>query len=137
MEQHRYSIILYSIIFCWKCFFASAMDTETCSVPAESGALFSKPNVITNRDSAHSIVSGDFNGDGFLDIAATGGSDYLISWYKNIDGTGSFSKPLRVWTNLYVVSTGRSIATGDFNGDGFLDIVFGFSLNVMVFKDFR
>ena len=55
---------------------------------------------------------GDFNADGILDVAAPG-AVYLGN------GDGTFQSPI-----FFNPGTGaRSIATGDFNGDGHLDLV--------------
>ena len=72
-----------------------------------------------------SLVSGDFNGDGILDLAVAEGSspaaEILIG---NGDGTFTLGSPLT--TNL---STPQSVTTGDFNGDGILDLAFADSSN--------
>jgi hypothetical protein len=61
------------------------------------------------------LVTGDFNHDGKLDVAAIG--DYLSVLLGNGDGT--FQPPVN-YTAL-----GETIAVGDFNRDGNLDLVIG------------
>lgn len=56
-------------------------------------------------------VVGDFNGDGFLDIAASG-----RTWLGGLDR--SFTSE----TNFLAMTDGETGAVGDFNGDGYLDI---------------
>jgi len=69
----------------------------------------------TGRDPV-SVVVGDFNGDGRLDLAVSN----LVSGTISImlgDGTGSFTLFSSVFTN-----NGSEVAVGDFNGDGKLDL---------------
>ncbi|MEG4636361.1 DUF4347 domain-containing protein, partial [Microcoleus sp. Aus8_D4] len=67
-----------------------------------------------------SIVTGDFNGDGKLDLATTPYSifDNFISILFG-DGTGSFGTPVKISTQ----TPKFTLATADFNGDGKLDLV--------------
>lgn len=68
----------------------------------------------------HAFAPGDFDGDGKLDFMLvnrlpTG----LVSFYKG-DGVGGFTKPN---ADMTVGTTPQSIASGDLNRDGFLDVV--------------
>lgn len=64
------------------------------------------------------VVSGDFNGDGKIDLAVSNNFDNTISiFYGNGDGT---FQPQAV---VDVGSGPMSIAAGDFNGDGKLDLI--------------
>lgn len=63
-----------------------------------------------------SAVSGDFNGDGKLDIAVSGGALSVLLG----NGDGTFQKPV-----IYSSQLGIPIAVGDFNGEGKLDLVVG------------
>jgi len=70
-----------------------------------------------NSASCTDIASGDFNLDGFLDLAVTIKYDNDVSVFYN-DGEGTF-------TNRQDYPTGnspKSIITEDFNLDGFLDL---------------
>jgi hypothetical protein len=62
-----------------------------------------------------SIVTGDFNGDGKVDLTVAGGDEVSILLG---DGTGNFT------LGSYNSSgrNARSVAVGDFNGDGNLDL---------------
>lgn len=64
-----------------------------------------------------SLTSGDYNGDGYLDLAAADfDSDTLVVWTRNPGGLFSQS--------YYIVGNGPdALATGDVNGDGKPDIV--------------
>ncbi len=67
------------------------------------------------------LVAGDFNGDGILDLAtATNGTPALTILLGNTDG--SFTAAATQPTTTLVSPSW--IATGDFNGDGFLDLAF-------------
>lgn len=73
--------------------------------------------------SAISLAVGDFNGDGNLDVVV-GESDfyiYLKMYYG--DGTGDFTETFEQF--FHVLDEPRSIASGDFNADGNLDVAVG------------
>jgi hypothetical protein len=67
------------------------------------------------------IQSADLNGDGKLDLAVTGLYEGLIVLLGNGDGT--FQAPAIYYS--HAPGSGPSIAIGDFNGDGFLDVATG------------
>lgn len=70
------------------------------------------------------IKIGDFNGDGFPDVAVFypiySGPDQVALFLGNGDGT--LQNPLS-FTSLYTVSAGLGFGMGDFNGYGLLDLV--------------
>ena len=73
------------------------------------------------NENPESIVVRDFNGDGKLDLAVgsnPGGSDPGFVSIRLGTGTGSFGNPTNFALNMYH----SSIAAGDFNGDGKLDL---------------
>jgi hypothetical protein len=64
-----------------------------------------------------SVAVGDFNGDGFLDMAVANFGNFVAVLLGNGDGT--FRAARTFWANL----NPSSVAVGDFNGDGLPDLV--------------
>jgi hypothetical protein len=72
-----------------------------------------------------SVAVGDFNEDGILDLATVNGDGFagevsvlLGNGDNDGNGTGTFAPPASVWSS----SSPTSVAVGDFNGDGKLDL---------------
>ena len=65
------------------------------------------------------IVTGDFNGDGVLDLAVLENGTNAIKIFLG-DGNGGYQAGTDVSTT---VNAPQSMAVGDFNQDGFLDLV--------------
>jgi len=98
----------------------SATGSNACDDPVASGALFRAQIVVsTIAKGATSVAVGDFNGDGHLDLASASSGDSKIAWYQNTDGLGTFGNQIVVST---ATSYAYSVAVGDFNGDGHLDL---------------
>ncbi|MCX6018805.1 MAG: FG-GAP-like repeat-containing protein, partial [Chloroflexi bacterium] len=68
------------------------------------------------------LAPGDFNGDGRLDLVV-GSDGYDLNYIYLSDGAGGFAPGVSINDDDYLDTT--SIATGDFNGDGHLDLVLG------------
>ncbi|WP_084426926.1 T9SS type A sorting domain-containing protein [Aequorivita capsosiphonis] len=64
----------------------------------------------------------DFDGDGHLDIVSQSYSEGNIAWFKNINGTGTFSNAIFISTNISNYSRGAVIGA-DVDGDNDIDIV--------------
>jgi len=74
----------------------------------------------TGGNATMSVVVGDVNGDGAMDVIV-GNSSEQNAVYLN-DGTGNFSAARTFGTGT---DTTESVAVGDMNGDGALDVVVG------------
>lgn len=86
----------------------------TFAAPATANAFTAS---VDGGGTPGSAVSGDFNGDGILDIAVVGGHSSIgLLWGK---GDGTFTAGA---TSISKQDLGR-MAAGDFNGDGILDLV--------------
>lgn len=70
------------------------------------------------------VAVGDFNGDGRLDLVvgqtSSDGATGSILYYRGL-GDGTFASPITTASSLPV----QSVLTGDFNGDGKLDVLIG------------
>jgi fibronectin type 3 domain-containing protein len=74
------------------------------------------------------VATGDFNGDGKVDLAITNESDNSVSILLG-NGDGTFQAPPLEFTTA---SGATGVAAGDFNGDGRLDVaVAGFAVSIM------
>jgi hypothetical protein len=84
---------------------------------ARAGFAFVGSQILEETANPDSIVAGDFNGDGIVDLVVpnTNGDVFLYPG----KGDGTFGAPVTVATG---VTQTLSPVTGDFNGDGFLDI---------------
>jgi hypothetical protein len=89
-------------------------------IPGNGDGTFDT-NHIVNTPAAHAadLVAGDFNNDGALDLAVMDDADEAILYLKN-QGTGTFAPA--VVSAVPTLSALTSIAAGDFNGDGKLDL---------------
>jgi FG-GAP-like repeat/EGF-like domain/TGF-beta propeptide len=84
------------------------------------GQLSGPTTFTTGTPGSIHLCAGDFNGDGFIDIATTSVTANKVSVLFG-DGAGGFDAPQLI----AIVATGgaqSSIGTADFNGDGQLDL---------------
>jgi hypothetical protein len=71
-------------------------------------------------DWASSLLSGDFNNDGLMDLAGRSPSDG--SWRVLLNTGGALAAPA-VWAQFSTASSWSDLSVGDFNGDGRDDVV--------------
>jgi hypothetical protein len=70
------------------------------------------------------VVTGDFNHDGFADLALAGGQGWSSIPVACSFGDGSFALYNNAAANFasWASTSGAKVLTGDFNGDGFTDL---------------
>jgi hypothetical protein len=81
------------------------------------GSLGARKDYETGWRGGADLTSGDFDGDGFPDLAVAN-SGRVFTVLLN-DGQGNFT----VSAEMSIVDNTHSVAAGDFNGDGRLDLV--------------
>ena len=77
----------------------------------------------SQNEDAIKPVSGDFNGDGLTDIGYLDTDDDNESWHISLSDNGNFNGSAQWPTNFDATSKAFPL-TGEFNGDGFADIVY-------------
>ncbi len=83
---------------------------------------FGNPNLISDLASGvESIFSVDIDNDGDMDIVAALNDSNSIVWIENLDGLGNFGAMNIINNNAL---SARLVKAGDFNNDGFYDILF-------------
>ncbi len=77
--------------------------------------------IITSQaDFITNITTADIDMDGDADIISTSKNDNKLAWYRNLDGTGTFSEQIVISQNLSAV---YGLTVADFDLDGDMDIV--------------
>ena len=84
-----------------------------------SGTSWTEHAVDGDFDGAVSVHSADVNGDGYMDVLGAANLASEITWWENLDGSGTS------WTEHTVasVNTAWTVYSADINGDGYMDIL--------------
>ncbi len=89
------------------------------NLQAQSG--FGEAQIIDDMDIQISrIFYSDIDGDGDIDVLASGWNGDTIAWYENLDGLGSFGTVHYIDQNLDFT---QSLITADIDGDGDQDVL--------------
>jgi len=99
-------------------FGSSDLLTNFTIVATDQGGTFSDPVTYQVSNGPSSVISADFNNDGYYDVAIAGNDQISILLG---DGSGSFGTA----TTYTDVGAPQSLTSGDFNQDGYLDIATG------------
>src|SRR4029077_20844035 len=78
---------------------------------------FAAAATVTTGSNPFAVVTGDFNGDGKLDLAT---ADYVGNSVSVLLGTGNGT--FQAAQSNLIGSFPRALTTGDFNGDGKVDL---------------
>ncbi len=93
----------------------------------DGNGSFSSAKIISNtQDLPFTVIDSDIDGDGDLDVVVCSKLDDTIAWYENLGGQGTFGT-MNVITQTSISAI--SIATGDMDGDGDMDVVSDSSIN--------
>ena len=95
----------------------SVLEAEIYVLRGNGDGTFEDPVLVGEGAGPSYLVTGDFDGDNKLDLAATNGSYDEISVLLG-KGDGTFQKPVPYRAGVYPTS----LVTGDFNGDKKLDL---------------
>lgn len=101
----------------------SSFNSDKISILIGNGlGSFSTPTDFSVGSTPGALVVRDFNGDTFLDLAATNGESHSISILKG-DGQGGFGPATNFPANIFP----SSMTAGDFDGDGKTDLAVGWN----------
>jgi hypothetical protein len=93
-------------------------NTVTILLGTGTGHFTAEPPIAVGNH-PRLVAVGDFNGDGHADLAVANSGDGTVSILLGT-GSGGFTQP--AGSPITVGASPRSVAIGDFNGDGFADL---------------
>ncbi len=111
----------------WSTSFYADTDIQCYTYPSELVLLHLDHTVDGDFDEANTVHSADVNGDGYIDVLGAASYADDITWWENLDGSGSS------WTEHTVdgdFDGALSVHSADVNGDGYIDV-----LGVAAFAD--
>lgn len=82
--------------------------------------------ISTQVDEANDIYVSDLDNDGDMDIISAASSSGEIAWYENLDGTGTFSNPHIISTQVIRL---QGVLASDVDGDGDMDVLSASSID--------
>jgi hypothetical protein len=99
------------------CFILLACLATLAEKASAQGVTFARTDYLAGTD-VLSVITGDFNGDGKLDIATANAGSNDVSILLGV-GDGTFAAKM----DFAIGQSPRWVAAGDFNGDNKLDLV--------------
>lgn len=75
--------------------------------------------IATTAGGARAVQAADIDGDGHMDVLSASLGDNQIEWYRNLNGSGTFSTERKIAS----VSHARSVHAADIDNDGDMDVL--------------
>jgi len=85
-----------------------------------TGRVWQARTITTRADGAASVIAGDVDGDGDLDVVTASREDDVVAWYANTDGKGLSWHPCVI---SHKADGALEVSAADFDGDGDMDVV--------------
>lgn len=84
------------------------------------GSTWTPTDISTTVLTPRSVVAGDIDNDGDIDVLSASEADDTVAWYENLNGDASTWSPHIISTT---VDEAQSVSVGDLNDDGHLDVI--------------
>lgn len=99
---------------------APAAVKSPAGVHCTNPTAWTKHTVTSDAIAAGECVPADFNGDGFMDLVGAATQVQQVTWWQNVDGTGTNWTSHPIGGNFGGV---YHLAVGDIDGDNDMDVV--------------